>query len=406
MAGMNERALDAMLSALTDPDASAVTVDRGGVARWVRGHPWIYRSDVLRLPEAPGFYPVESKKGRTLGWAAVNARSLISVRKVHRHDREVTRDVLLDAVDRAIAYRKALPLDHTDAYRVIHAEADGLPGLVVDRYADVLVLKSGCAAFEPHLSAIAAHLADRLGARGVLGRLDDPHRETEGVAQRVEVLHGEVPERVRCRSGNVAWIVAPYEGQKTGSFLDQRDNHVRLARHARGEALDVFSYQGGFGLHLAEGAEHVELVDSSAAALERARENANLNGLQNLSFTQADAFERLRELASGGTRYDVISVDPPAFAKRSKDVEPAFGAYKELNLRALQLLAPGGVLGTSSCSFHISPTIFADILEDAATDAARDVRVLGRWGAARDHPERLGFPESQYLEFVLLQAVD
>ena len=407
MATMDERALDAVLAALTDPDATAAVVDRGGVARLVQGHPWVYRSDVLRLPDRAGFYPVESKKGRTLGWAAVNARSLISVRLVSREDAPVGRDRLLATLDRALAMRRRAiqsgHLDDTDAYRLVHAEADGLPGLVIDRYAGVAVLKSACAAFEPHLEAIAGHVATALGLRGVLGRLDDPHRGTEGLERQVRVLHGDVPEEVMCHANGLAWLVSPYQGQKTGSFLDQRENHARLARHAHGRGLDVFSYQGGFGLHLARRAETVELVDASAPALAVAQQNARRNGLANVSFSTADAFTRLRELEAEGVRFDVISLDPPAFAKRRRDVEPAYGAYKELNLRCMKLLAPGGVLGTSSCSFHISAEIFGRILLDAATDAGCTMRVLGRHGASFDHPERLGFPESRYLEFVMLE---
>lgn len=406
MGGMNERALDAMLASITDPNATAAVLDRGGVARLTQGHPWVYRSDVLRLPETPGFYPVETKKGRTLGWAVVNARSLISVRMLHRGTDAFGPADIEDRLDRALAFRtRCVPAD-TDAYRLVHAEADGLPGLVIDRYGDVLVLKNGCAAFEPHLPGIVDGLAERLQVRGILGRLDDPHRETEGLERTVAVLHGEVPDEVVCTEAGIRLWIAPYEGQKTGSFLDQRENHVRLARHARGRALDVFSYQGGFGLHLAHGADHVEAIDSSAAALERAQRNAELNGLTNLVFTQADAFERLRELEAAGERFDTISLDPPAFAKRSKDIEPAYGAYKELNLRCMKLLAPGGVLGTSTCSFHISAETFDRILHDAAADAGRRLRVLGRHGPAADHPELLGFPESRYLEFVMLEAVD
>ena len=405
MESMDQRALDALLDHIADPQAEAAVVDRGGVARIVQGHPWVYRSDVLRLPAEPGFYPVESKKGRTLGWAAVNARSMISVRMVRRGGEPFGRDALLATVERALAFRARHDLGDTDAYRLVHAEADGLPGLVIDRYADVAVLKSGSAAFEPHLPAVAEHVANALHLKGVLGRLDDPHRSTEGLRQHSAVLWGEVPDRVVCREAGLELVAAPYEGQKTGSFLDQRENHAHLARHARGRGLDVFSYQGGFGLHLARGADHVELVDASASALERARENAERNGLDNLEYTRSDAFDRLRELEAEGARFDVISLDPPAFAKRRKDVEPAYGAYKELNLRCLKLLAPGGVLGTSSCSFHISAEVFGRILVDAATDAGRTLRVLGRYGASFDHPERLGFPESRYLEFVMLEDV-
>lgn len=405
MKAMDERALDAMLDALTDPAAEAAVIDRRGVSRVLQGHPWVYRSDVLRLPERPGFYPVQTKKGRVLGWAAVNARSAISVRMLHRRDEPVTEKGVLAAVDRALAFRSRLRLTDTDAYRVVHAEADGLPGLVADRYGDVVVLKSGSAAFEPHLPAIAERLARAAPARGVLGRLDDPHREIEGLAVGVHALFGEVPDEVVCTSAGVRFVVAPYEGQKTGAFLDQRQNHARLGRHARGRALDLFSYQGGFGLHLARGARDVEMVDSSEPALERARHNASLNDLSNVRTVAGNVFDRLRELESEGAAFDVISLDPPAFAKRSKDVASAYGAYKELNLRCMAMLAPGGVLGTSSCSFHVSPEGFATILEDAAADAGRTLRVLGRYGAAPDHPELLGFPESRYLKFVMLQAV-
>jgi 23S rRNA (cytosine1962-C5)-methyltransferase len=298
----------------------------------------------------------------------------------------------------------------------VHADADALPGLVVDRYDDVLVLGSASAAFEPFLPVIVAHLVDRTGVRGVLGRLDVAARAREGLAQEVRLLHGEVSERVWFRSGAASLVAEPWEGQKTGAFLDQRVNARRLAAYARGRGLDAFAYHGGFGLHLALGADgeggvdDLELLDASERALRTAAEVFERNGARPPSLHVGDAFARLRELDAevrrGGSGFDVVSLDPPALAKRRRDLDRAYAGYKELNLRALRILAPGGVLGTSSCSFHVSDDDFLTMLEDAAADAGRRCRVLGRFGAAADHPERLGFPESRYLTFVLLQADD
>jgi 23S rRNA (cytosine1962-C5)-methyltransferase len=404
------------------PLAAPVVVTRRGAARWEGGHPWIYRSDVARHPERSGFARVEDERGRALGWAAVNPRSEITVRFLHRHEQSVDEEVLRTLLDRALAHRDALVrtpewgLASEAGMRLVHADADALPGLVVDRYDDVLVLGSASAAFEPFLPVIVAHLVDRTGVRGVLGRLDVAARAREGLAQEVRLLHGEVSERVWFRSGAASLVAEPWEGQKTGAFLDQRVNARRLAAYARGRGLDAFAYHGGFGLPLALGADgeggvdELELLDASERALRTAAEVFERNGARPPSLHVGDAFARLRELDAevrrGGSGFDVVSLDPPALAKRRRDLDRAYAGYKELNLRALRILAPGGVLGTSSCSFHVSDDDFLTMLEDAAADAGRRCRVLGRFGAAADHPERLGFPESRYLTFVLLQADD
>jgi 23S rRNA (cytosine1962-C5)-methyltransferase len=401
-------------------------VDRRGAARLVAGHPWVYRSDVVRMPEGACFAPVSDERGRPLGWAAVNPASEIAVRRVHDGDAPVDAGVLAALVDAALDYRALLAssawsgLAGDGAMRLVHADADALPGLVVDRYGDRLVLQSGSAAFEPYLDDIVAQLLRRTGARGVLGRLDGAAREREGLPREVRPLAGEVPDTIDVDSGGLRLVVDPWRGQKTGTFLDQRVNQRRLAEHARGRGLDVFSYQGGFALHLALGAgsptspgvTELELVDASSSALAAATAAFERHGLPRPRLTAGDAFERLRELDGaarhGGdaARYDVIALDPPALAKRRRDLDRAYAGYKELNLRALRLLAPGGVLGTSTCSFHVSESDFVTMLEDAAADAGRRCRVLGRFGAAPDHPERLAFPESRYLTFVLVQAVD
>jgi 23S rRNA (cytosine1962-C5)-methyltransferase len=404
-------------------DPRPVVVTRRGAARLAAGHPWVYRSDVAVPPDAPGFAPVEDDRGRPLGWAAVNPASEITVRRLHAGPEPVDAGTLRRALDAALAYRAELVARDADgvagddAMRLVHADADGLPGLIVDRFGDLLVVQSGSAAFEPYLGDIVEHLLERTACVSALGRLDASAREREGLARTVRPLAGVVGERMTYRSGAATILVDPWRGQKTGAFLDQRVNARRLAAHARGRGLDVFSYQGGFGLQLALGAsgapgvDELELVDASEAALSEAGAAFAHNGLPAPVLSAGDAFARLRALHAGlrdgsASRYDVISLDPPALAKRRRDLDRAYAGYKELNLRALHLLAPGGVLGTSSCSFHVSDDDFVTMLGDAATDAGRACRVLGRFGAAPDHPERLGFPESRYLTFVMLQALD
>lgn len=398
-----------------------VVVGEHGAARLAAGHPWVYRSDVIEPPAHAGFAPIADRRGRPLGWAAVHPTSQLTVRRIHAHDAPVDAALLLARLDAALDRREALRADPAagmagiDGYRCVHAEADGLPGLVVDRLGPVVVLQNGCAALEPHLPSLARRLVERLDVDGVLGRFDAKARALEGLPTSVALLAGSVPERVVFHDGALAWGVDPRAGQKTGAYLDQRLNHRRLAQAARAyaaepdaiAALDAFAYHGGFGLHLLHaGARSVELVDASASALDGARAAAVRNGLPEPTVTRADAFDRLRALDHAGVRFDAISVDPPALAKRARDLERAMAGYKELNLRAMRLLAPGGVLGTSSCSAHLQEAEFLNVLADAAADAGRTLHVLGRYGAAPDHPERLGFPESRYLKFVLLRAVD
>lgn len=403
------------------PPLPPVAVDARGAARLAAGHPWVYRSDVVAPPARAGFAPVVDRRGRPLGWAAVHPTSQIAVRLLHAADRPVDADLLRARLDAALDLRERLASDPdaelsgVTGLRLVHAEADGLPGLVVDRLGPVVVLQNGCAALEPHLPALVARLVERIGPEGVLGRFDARVRELEGLPTDVSVLHGAVPDRVEVHDGVIAWSVDPRGGQKTGAYLDQRLNHRRAARavlaHAPDpsavDALDVFAHQGGFGLHLLHaGARSAELVDTSAAALAEAARTAARHGLVAPLTTRADAFERLREHERAGARFAAISLDPPALAKRARDLPRATAAYKELNLRALRLLRPGGVLITSSCSAHLQEAEFLDVLADAAADAPRRLRVLGRFGPAPDHPERLGFPESRYLKCVLLQAVE
>ncbi len=373
-----------------------------GLERFQTGHPWIYRSDVASIPETSGLYPVQDR-GRTLGWAAVNPKSEITVRMLTRGDQEANEALLLERLERAIQFRRDLEIDG-NSFRVTHSDADGLPGLTVDRYGDYLVMQQNSGALEPFLEGFLDTLERAFQPAGILARFDGKSRGLEGLEGGVYTLRGEVPDWLEAREGDVRYWVDPWRGQKTGAFLDQRENRLALSARAHGRALDVFSYHASFGLHLAEVCDSVECIDASEAALERAEENAQLNGFQNLSFTAGNAFDLLHDRERNGETYHTISLDPPAFAKARRDLPAAYRAYKEVNLRAMKLLEPGGILGTASCSFHVSEPDFYLMLRDAAADAGRTVRVLERRSQASDHPELLTLPESRYLKYALLEV--
>lgn len=382
----------------------AVVRDRGA-ARARSGHPWIYRSDVTEAAGEPGdVVSVFDRRGDFLGHAFYNPKSEISLRIAERRDEPIDESWFRGRIEHAFAYRDSLEIDG-DAYRLLHAEADGIPGLVVDRYGDNLVLQIGSAAVERRLGWVLDALEELLSPAGVLLRGDSAAREKEGLDTGVRILSGEVPETVVVREGPVRYEADLWRGQKTGGFLDQRENHLAAGRYACGTVLDVFSYAGGFALHAARGAGEVEAVDSSGPALEAARRNAELNGLGNISFTRARAFDLLRERSDTGEGYDMVILDPPAFAKTRRDLPRARRAYKEINLRAIKLLNPGGILITCSCSYHLSREHFEDTLRSAAADAGRTLRVREWRGQAADHPEILTIPESRYLKCAVLERL-
>lgn len=386
---------------------NTAVLTRRGAARARAGHPWIFRSDVAEAEgESGDVVRVTDRAGRFLGHAFFNTRSEISLRIAEREDRKIDEPWFRARIEKALAYRESLNMD-ADAYRLLHAEADGIPGLVVDRYENYFVLQVGSTAVERRLDWILAALEDLLAPRGILLRGESAARKKEGLDIGVRQLRGEVPETIIVREGPVRYEARPWTGQKTGGFLDQRENHQAAARYLNGAArvLDVFSYAGGFALHAARVAQHVEAVDSSGDALELARRNAELNGLTNLSFTRANAFDVLRERSDGGEFYDAVILDPPAFAKTRRDVPRATRAYKEINLRAMKLLAPGGVLITCSCSHHFSRESMEETLRSAAADVERTMRIREWRGQAQDHPEILTIPETRYLKCAILERV-
>lgn len=384
----------------------AVTISRKGEQRVQSGHPWVYRSDVVRVEgAAPGdVVSVEGPRGRPLGFAFFSDASEIVVRMVAPPGEAPTAEFWGSRIAAAAAYRESLHLDAT-AYRVVHGEADRLPSLVVDRYGDYLVVQALSQAVDRALPEVTRALADVLQPKGILARNDPRVRLLEGLEQKVEALDGTVPEAIDVREGEVEYRVDPWHGQKTGLFLDQRENREAALRYARGRALDAFSYHGGFALTIAQRCEQVIAVDVSADAVARIRANAAHNGRTNVEAREMNVFDELRELERTGERFDTIVLDPPAFAKNKASVRTALSGYKEINLRALKLLTAGGCLVTCSCSYNVSETMFLDIVSEAAVDAGATVTLVEKRSQGRDHPILLNVPETYYLKCLILRKV-
>jgi 23S rRNA (cytosine1962-C5)-methyltransferase len=385
----------------------AALVSPKGARRWDSGHPWIYRSDVVRRPDAPaGILLVERGAGAPLGWALWSPRSEISLRLLDRNpNATIDRAWWRTRLEHALARRASLAGVAT-AYRLVHGEADGCPSLICDRYDRWLVVQLLSAGLEHARDDIVASLIDLTQPEGILARNDVPVRAKEGLPRETVVLHGEVPRAIEAVEYGLRYLAAPWDGQKTGAFLDQRENRALVGTIARGRALDCFSYHGSFALHLARRASSVIALDSSSAALERARDNAARNGIETIEFVEADAFEWLRAAERRRERFDTIVLDPPAFAKTRSALRAALRGYKEINLRAMRLLTPGGMLFTASCSYHLTKPLFLDMLESAAADSGRRIALRELRGQPLDHPEVITIPESGYLTGALLEALD
>jgi 23S rRNA (cytosine1962-C5)-methyltransferase len=386
------------------PNSIAIVTSRGA-KRLAAGHPWVFRTDLAEAPsELAGPVRMADPRGQPLGWGWWSPTSEIVLRRVERDsDTAIDRSWWRAKLAHAIARRAPLAT-MTNACRLVHGEGDGLPALVVDRYDRWLVVQLLSAAVEAQRGVIIDVLQELVAPEGILARNDASVRSREGLAKDVELLAGTVPQEVEVNEHGVKYLAAPWTGQKTGAFLDQRENRVLIGAQSRGRALDVFSYHGSFALHLARGAESVLCVDSSAGALERARANAARNDITNMEYAEQDAFEFLRAAVVRGDRYDVIALDPPALAKNRGSIEGAKRGYKELNLRAMRLLAPGGLLFTASCSYHMSKAMFLDVVRDAAADSGRAMILRGMTGQPLDHPEVITVPETGYLKGILLEA--
>jgi 23S rRNA (cytosine1962-C5)-methyltransferase len=383
-----------------------VVITARGAERWKQGHPWIYRADVAaESHDVPGIVNVTDRRGRFLGQALYSPRSAIRLRLLTRDESPVDAAWWAAAFSRANASRGSPP---ATAYRVVHAEGDGLPSLIIDRYGPYVVAQLLSAALERVRDDVIAGILGSLAPEGILFRNDALIRRHEGLQPEIVQVHGSVPQVVEVMEHGIRFLVAPWSGQKTGAFLDQRENRALVAAHMPmgGRALDVFTYHGSFALHLAARAADVIAVDSSAEALARGAENAALNDAANIKWREANAFDFLREFERRAERFDAVVLDPPAFAKNRDSVERALGGYKEINLRAMRLLGAGGGLYTCSCSHHVSRPLFLDMLADAALDSGRRMKLLALTGASSDHPEILNVPETGYLKGALVQAVD
>lgn len=384
----------------------AVTVTRRGEDRLAAGHLWIYSSDVAARGDAPpgAVVRVLNPRGRPLGVAHFSSTSQITLRLLAHENAIVDRIFYLSRLRAALSLRERVARD-TTAYRLVHAEGDLLPGLVIDRYGDYVVAQFLDQGMDAARDIIVDCLRELVAPKGVLARNDASVRKLEDLPQENAVVDGEIPERVEVSFNGLRWQADLLRGQKTGVYLDQRENYVAAARHAHGRALDCFTSTGGFALHLAASCQSVEGVDSSAHAIASAEANRDLNGIANVTFKEADVFDLLSGYARASRRFETVVLDPPALAKNRASVEAALRAYKELNYKALRLLDPGGILVTCSCSYHVSEADLLGAVASAALDAGRTLRVLERRAQASDHPILLTVPETLYLKCFVLEVL-
>jgi len=387
------------------PDSGfKVTVSPRGASRLKDGHVWVYRSDIVSADGVPAgsLVGVVDHRGQFLGSALYSSSSQIAIRLIS-HDPVADFPALLrQRIAEAIAYRESIIHD-TNAHRVVFSEADFLPGLIVDRYNEILSIQILTQAMDTEIvrEALISELTERLRPASIVERVDPRVRQLENLPPRSSgLLRGEKSSTIFTMNG-VQFHFDALEGQKTGAFLDQRENYAAAAaQYAHGEALDVFCYQGGFALHLAPRCTHVTGVDSSRPALEVADQNAELN-CRDIEWIEGNAFDLLKDYAASGQRYDTMVLDPPAFAKTKRDLDAAMRGYKELNLRALKMLRPGGVLVSCCCSYHVSQADFIGVLADAARDVRRTLRLAEVRGQSKDHPMLLNIPETSYLKCVI-----
>jgi 23S rRNA (cytosine1962-C5)-methyltransferase len=393
-----------------------VKVNRKAADRAASGHPWLFSSDITDRGDAqPGdAVGVADPKGRIIGTAHYSSTSQIALRLLtgpFGNSREpIDRPFFLRRLTEALAHRERIIAStqaDSNAYRLVFSEADLLPGLIVDRYGPYLVMQTLSQGMDRARDIITHCLNELLHPAGILARNDASVRKLEGLAAETLVVSGEIPERVAIEMNGLKLEADLLHGQKTGIYLDQRENYIAAERHAHGRVLDCFSSTGGFALHTARKAESVEAVESSVPAIAIAESNAKANGIANIHFRKADVFEYLagHDLSTGARRYSMIILDPPAFARSRKMLDDAARGYKEINLRALRMLDPGGILVTCSCSHHMSEAMLFQIVAEAALDAGKTVRVLERRTQASDHPILLTVPETLYLKCLILEVL-
>jgi 23S rRNA (cytosine1962-C5)-methyltransferase len=402
-----------MSSSSTSLTLPKVKVSPRGASRLKDGHVWVYRSDIASADGVPpgSVVAVVDERGKPLGSALYSSSSQIAIRLISREAVSDFPQLLRKRIADAVGYRESLVRD-TDAYRVAFSEADFLPGLIVDRYDDILSLQILTQAMDAESvrEGLVSELTERLKPASIVERVDPKIRQLETLPPRSSgLLTGERSSTIFTMNG-VRFRFDALEGQKTGAFLDQRENYAAAAQYAQGDALDVFCYQGGFALHLAPRCQHLAAVDSSRPALEVADQNMSLNqarlGGKEIEWIEANAFDLLKDYSASGKEYDCIVLDPPAFAKSKRELDAALRGYKEINLRALKMLRPGGILVTCSCSYHVSQAEFLEMLAGAALDAHRQLRLVEVRGQSKDHPVLLNVPETSYLKCVIASVTN
>ena len=391
---------------MLDTQRPAVVISARGEERVRSGHPWIYRADVVDVHAGGGdIVEVIGPRRRRIGSALFSDQSQISLRVLTVGENVTDEALLRTRIEAAIRVRESLALD-ASAYRLVHGEADLLPSLIVDRYGDYLAVQALSQGTDRLLPALTSMLVDLLKPAGILARNDPKVRALEGLEQSIAVLHGDVPESVMVREGPIEYDVDMRKGQKTGLFLDQRENREAAERYAHGRLLDCFSYTGGFALRLARKCPEAEALDISADAIERIRANAIRNAVPHLQAREVNVFDELRRLERSGARYDTIVLDPPAFAKNKASIPNAMAGYKEINLRAMRLLNPRGYLITCSCSYNVNEEMFAEVLHQASIDSHTPVAIVEKRLQGRDHPVLVGVPETYYLKCFILRRVE
>jgi 23S rRNA (cytosine1962-C5)-methyltransferase len=383
----------------------SVVVSPRGVERLRLGHLWIYRSDIRTVEaEAGAVVRLTDDRGHFQGRAFYSDKSQIAIRLLTREDVPVDREFFRHRLSRAAAYRKLI-VENTDACRLVYGESDQLPSLVVDRYGEYLVVQALSQATDRLKGLFVELLIELFSPKGIMERDDPRVRLLEGLDQRVGILSGKVPSEILAKENGITFAYDLQKGQKTGSFLDQRENHWAARRYASGEVLDCFTYQGAFALTVANHCDHVEGVDFAPAAVAAAKRNLQLNPLTNVSFREGNTFDVLKEYDLVGRRFHMVILDPPAFAKNRDSIAAASRGYKEINLRALRVLEPGGFLLTCSCSYHISEAHFLEILAEAANDARKSLVIVERRTQAQDHPIMLTVPETHYIKCLIVKTL-
>jgi 23S rRNA (cytosine1962-C5)-methyltransferase len=384
----------------------SVVISPRGVERLRSGHLWVYRSDVRSARAEPGaVVRLVDERGNFAGRAFYSDKSQISIRLLTREDTPVDRAFFAARIRRAAAYRDRV-VENSEACRLVYSEADLLPSVIIDRYGDYLVLQTLSQASDRLKGTLVDILVELFSPKGIVERNDPKVRLLEGLEQRVSVLDGAVPAEILAKENGVTYVCDLTKGQKTGSFLDQRENHLAARRYASGDVLDCFTYQGGFALTVADRSAHVEGIDMAPAAVEAARRNQQLNAISNATFREGNTFDLLKEYDEAGRQFQMIILDPPAFAKNRDAIPAARRGYKEINLRALKLLRPGGYLVTCSCSYHITEPLFLQLLAEAANDARRTIVVVERRTQAQDHPILLTMPETHYLKCLIVKVLE